>query len=78
MRLVQLTALVYVVGFGTDVFDDGASAEMAREVHFVEEMEADADIDGALSDASSGRGAVSCVNISAVVTITAKANCTTT
>lgn len=57
MRLVQLTALVYVVGFGTDVFDDGASAEMAREVHFVEEMEADADIDGALSDASSGRGA---------------------
>lgn len=54
MRLVQLTALVYVVGFGTDVFDDGASAEMARDVHFVEEM---ADVDGALSDTSSGRPA---------------------
>lgn len=28
MRLVQLTALAYCIGFVTDVFDDGASAKM--------------------------------------------------
>ena len=28
MRLVQLTALAYCIGFLTDVFDDGASAKM--------------------------------------------------
>lgn len=54
MRLVQLTALAYVVGFGTDVFDHGASAEMAREVRFVDDLEAD--IDGGLIDASGPRG----------------------
>jgi hypothetical protein len=28
MRVLQLTALAYCIGFVTDVFDDGASAKM--------------------------------------------------
>lgn len=52
MRLVQLTALVYVIGFVTDVFDDGASAETAHHVQLVDDG-MDADLDGGMSG---GRG----------------------
>lgn len=51
MRLVQLTALAYVVAFVTDVFDDDASAETAHEVQL---DAADDDLDGGLG--GGGRG----------------------
>ena len=57
MRLVQLTAVAYVVGvvtFVTDVFNDGASAEMVRSVQ-LEAMDADA-VDGGMSGSGAGRG----------------------
>lgn len=56
MRLVQLTAVAYVVGFVTfvtDVFNDGASAEMVRSVQ-LEAMDADA-VDGGMSGSGAGR-----------------------
>lgn len=45
MRLVQLTVLAYVVGFVTDVFDDGASAETAHDTQLADDA---LDLDGGL------------------------------
>ena len=46
MRLVQLTALAYVIAFVTDVFDDDASAHTAHETQVGDDF--DVDVDGAL------------------------------
>ncbi len=51
MRLVQLTALAYIVAVVTDVFDDGASAEAAHEVRYDDGH----DVDGDLSEVGSDR-----------------------
>jgi len=47
MRLVQLTALAYIVAVVTDVFDDGASAESAHEVRFDDHYDVDGDLSSA-------------------------------
>lgn len=44
MRLVQLTALAYIVAVVTDVFDDGASAEAAHEVRYDDHGDFDGDL----------------------------------
>lgn len=53
MRLVQLTALAYVVAFVTDVYDD-ASAETAHDLQYDDRYDVDGDLSGARSASSLG------------------------